>query len=113
MTTDRTPEEHYERGLRLLAQAETDFGYENWNRASVNAVIAQSHFSAAAAGNAMRAFDAIYRTETAAGEDAHTDGRRNVHCSNCGDTRGGPVGHETSECTHDSKAAARTAETES
>lgn len=28
--------------------------------------------------------------------------RRNVHCSNCGDTRGGPVGHETSECTWDS-----------
>jgi hypothetical protein len=26
--------------------------------------------------------------------------RRNPHCSNCGDTRGGPVGHETSECTH-------------
>lgn len=24
---------------------------------------------------------------------------RNVHCSNCGDTRGGPVGHEISECT--------------
>ena len=29
--------------------------------------------------------------------------RRNVHCSNCGDTRGGPVGHETSECTWSSK----------
>lgn len=28
---------------------------------------------------------------------------RNVHCSNCGDTRGGPVGHETSECTWDSR----------
>ena len=25
-------------------------------------------------------------------------GRRNVHCSNCGDERGGPFGHETSEC---------------
>lgn len=24
---------------------------------------------------------------------------RNVHCSNCGDTRGGSVGHEISECT--------------
>lgn len=23
---------------------------------------------------------------------------RNVYCANCGDTRGGPVGHETSEC---------------
>lgn len=26
---------------------------------------------------------------------------RNPHCSNCGDTRGGPRGHETSECTWD------------
>jgi hypothetical protein len=25
---------------------------------------------------------------------------RNVHCSICGDTRGGPVGHEISECTY-------------
>lgn len=25
---------------------------------------------------------------------------RNAHCSNCGDTRGGPAGHEISECTH-------------
>jgi hypothetical protein len=25
-------------------------------------------------------------------------GRRNPHCSNCGDLRGGPFGHETSEC---------------
>lgn len=32
--------------------------------------------------------------------------RQNTHCSNCGDTRGGPVGHEISECTWDSKAAA-------
>lgn len=30
----------------------------------------------------------------------------NTHCVNCGDTRGGPVGHEISECTWDSKAAA-------
>lgn len=27
---------------------------------------------------------------------------RNQHCMNCGDTRGGPMGHETSECTYDS-----------
>ena len=27
-------------------------------------------------------------------------GRRNVHCSNCGDERGGPFGHETSECQY-------------
>jgi len=27
-------------------------------------------------------------------------GRRNTHCSNCGDERGGPVGHEISECTY-------------
>lgn len=26
--------------------------------------------------------------------------RRNVFCSICGDTRGGPAGHETSECTY-------------
>lgn len=25
-------------------------------------------------------------------------GRRNVHCSNCGDERGGPPDHATSEC---------------
>ena len=28
------------------------------------------------------------------------DSRRNPHCSRCGDTRGGPFGHETSECTY-------------
>jgi len=27
-------------------------------------------------------------------------GRRNPHCSNCGDERGGPVGHEISECRY-------------
>lgn len=27
-------------------------------------------------------------------------GRRNPHCSNCGDLRGGPFGHETSECRY-------------
>jgi hypothetical protein len=27
-------------------------------------------------------------------------GRRNVHCSNCGDERGGPFGHEISECLY-------------
>jgi hypothetical protein len=27
-------------------------------------------------------------------------GRRNPHCSNCGDERGGPFGHETSECAY-------------
>lgn len=27
-------------------------------------------------------------------------GRRNPHCSNCGDERGGPVGHEISECLY-------------
>jgi hypothetical protein len=27
-------------------------------------------------------------------------GRRNTHCSNCGDERGGPLGHETSECEY-------------
>lgn len=29
-----------------------------------------------------------------------TFGRRNVHCSNCGDERGGPFGHEISECAY-------------
>jgi hypothetical protein len=27
-------------------------------------------------------------------------GRRNTHCSNCGDERGGPFGHEISECLY-------------
>lgn len=27
-------------------------------------------------------------------------GRRNPHCSNCGDERGGPFGHEISECKY-------------
>jgi hypothetical protein len=27
-------------------------------------------------------------------------GRRNPHCSNCGDERGGPFGHEISECRY-------------
>lgn len=35
-----------------------------------------------------------------------TSARRNPWCSNCGDTRGGPVGHEISECTWDSKTSA-------
>jgi len=29
-----------------------------------------------------------------------TFGRRNPHCSNCGDERGGPFGHEVSECLY-------------
>jgi hypothetical protein len=29
-----------------------------------------------------------------------TFGRRNPHCSNCGDERGGPFGHEISECLY-------------
>jgi hypothetical protein len=29
-----------------------------------------------------------------------TYGRRNTHCSNCGDERGGPFGHEISECLY-------------
>lgn len=33
-------------------------------------------------------------------------GRRNPHCSNCGDERGGPVGHEISECRYRSGMAA-------
>lgn len=27
-------------------------------------------------------------------------GRRNQHCMNCGDERGGPIGHETQECLY-------------
>jgi hypothetical protein len=27
-------------------------------------------------------------------------GRPNTHCTNCGDERGGPFGHETSECAY-------------
>lgn len=27
-------------------------------------------------------------------------GRRNPHCSNCGDERGGPSGHGTGECRY-------------
>lgn len=27
-------------------------------------------------------------------------GRRNQHCMNCGDERGGPIGHETQECQY-------------
>jgi hypothetical protein len=27
-------------------------------------------------------------------------GRRNPHCSRCGDLRGGPFGHEISECQY-------------
>ena len=29
-----------------------------------------------------------------------TYGRQNPHCSNCGDERGGPLGHEISECQY-------------
>lgn len=33
----------------------------------------------------------------------NTEGQRpkNRHCTNCGDTRGGPLGHKTSECAWD------------
>lgn len=27
-------------------------------------------------------------------------GHRNTHCSNCGDERGGPLGHEKNECQY-------------
>jgi hypothetical protein len=33
-------------------------------------------------------------------------GRRNPHCSNCGDLRGGPFGHEISECKYRSGMSA-------
>jgi hypothetical protein len=29
---------------------------------------------------------------------AHDEPTPNPYCSNCGDTRGGPYGHETNEC---------------
>ena len=32
--------------------------------------------------------------------EAKRPNRRNQHCMNCGDTRGGPVGHDTNECTY-------------
>lgn len=36
---------------------------------------------------------------------ASVEAVRNTHCSNCGDTRGGPVGHEAYECSFKSAAA--------
>lgn len=42
-----TPDEHYARGLELLEQAERDKRYGSSSSASMNAVLAQAHFSAA------------------------------------------------------------------
>lgn len=49
-----------------------------------------------------RPFELLPAYALVAGEGDRTI---NTHCVNCGDTRGGPVGHEVSECTWDSKAA--------
>lgn len=50
------PEEHYQRGLELLAQAELHRHGNRDEPARTDAVIAQSHFGAAAAGAAMQAW---------------------------------------------------------
>jgi hypothetical protein len=49
-----------------------------------------------------RPFELLPAYALVAGEGDRTI---NTHCVNCGDTRGGPVGHEISECTWDSRAA--------
>ena len=43
-----TSEEHYAEGLKLLDQAERDKRYGSSSYATMNAVLAQAHFSAAA-----------------------------------------------------------------
>jgi hypothetical protein len=48
---------------------------------------------------ARRANDAVVDAYVKAASLARSGNVRNVHCSNCGDTRGGPFGHEIAECT--------------
>ncbi len=60
-----TPEEHYARGLELLDNAERTFAAPGGmspapaQAAATQAAIAHGHFAAAAAGTAMRAFEAM------------------------------------------------------
>jgi hypothetical protein len=54
-----TPEEHYERGLKLLTFAEESREADNNANAVTDSAIAQGHFSAAAAGNAMRMWELL------------------------------------------------------
>jgi hypothetical protein len=48
---------------------------------------------------ARRSNDAVTNAYYTAAAIARDGNRRNVHCAKCGDTKGGPFGHETSECT--------------
>lgn len=54
-----TPEQHYRRGLELLDNADwcRGNGPASQGEAQVDAVVAQAHFGAAAAGSAMRALE--------------------------------------------------------
>jgi hypothetical protein len=46
-----------------------------------------------------RSNDAVVDTYMKSASLARSGDVRNVQCSNCRDTRGGPIGHETGECT--------------
>lgn len=48
----------------------------------------------------VRAAVALERTHNRYSPPREVPPGRNQHCVNCGDTRGGPIGHETSECTY-------------
>lgn len=63
-----TPEQHYERGLELLAAAERA-AYVG--AAHTSGVLAQTHFSAAVAGAAMRMFAIPSLIEPAPREHDH------------------------------------------
>lgn len=52
-----SPEEHYQRGLKLLDNADWCRGHNQPAEAQTDAVVAQAHFGAAAAGTAMRAIE--------------------------------------------------------
>lgn len=62
-----TPEEHYERGLKLLADADSAFDCGRLDVAHIHATIALSNFGAASAGAALRGFALLQQHPDMAG----------------------------------------------
>lgn len=67
-----TPQEHYARGVELLASAERSRTVEHEVRAQTDAIVAHGHFSAATAGAALWMWELATHPERVV--DGGTDG---------------------------------------
>lgn len=72
----------------------------DWENADLDAKKAQGQLRADDPNDQGDIFHEVHNPEVESPPDLGELSRRNPHCSNCGDLRGGPFGHETSECTY-------------